>query len=288
MGSRTGKQCRERYLNHLNPNIKKGNWEAAEDTKILALHASMGNKWCKYTEYLPGRTDCSIKNRFHVLTRSRQVLDTKHAVVSGDSPKDQEEDQEDAKKPLLREEVDGAAASKDSDAMDVEDAPEQGLRIQIPRTFTDLDQELLDLCTSPAADLSSAGPPYKTMQPPARRSVLASHSFDLQFNPFSPHIQLASSSMDGPMSMSSTCWYSAHSPHAPLMPSSSAITTMSPLTPMIFAFDPSPAPRKRQKVLYPFVLPKTAKPAAATEPSAQSAASAQVLTSGQIQGLIRR
>lgn len=56
-------------MNHLDPNIKKGDWTRKEDETILALHGAIGNRWCKFTEHLPGRTDCAIKNRYHVLIR---------------------------------------------------------------------------------------------------------------------------------------------------------------------------------------------------------------------------
>lgn len=68
---RTGKQCRERYHNILNPNVRKGNWTADEDKKILELHASLGNQWAKIARGLEGRTDNSVKNRFHALNRSK-------------------------------------------------------------------------------------------------------------------------------------------------------------------------------------------------------------------------
>ena len=34
---RIGKQCRERWANHLNPNIKKGPWTEDEDKKIIEV-----------------------------------------------------------------------------------------------------------------------------------------------------------------------------------------------------------------------------------------------------------
>ncbi|GMH46906.1 hypothetical protein TrRE_jg12416 [Triparma retinervis] len=68
--TRTGKQCRERYHNHLDPNVKKGGWSKEEDALILSLQKQYGNAWAKITSYLPGRTDNAVKNRYWSATRS--------------------------------------------------------------------------------------------------------------------------------------------------------------------------------------------------------------------------
>ncbi|GMI99727.1 hypothetical protein HRI_003642000 [Hibiscus trionum] len=59
---RTGKSCRLRWLNYLNPDVKRGNLSLDEQILILELHSQLGNRWSKIAEHLPGRTDNEIKN----------------------------------------------------------------------------------------------------------------------------------------------------------------------------------------------------------------------------------
>lgn len=66
---RTGKQCRERWHNHLNPQINKAEWTAEEKSRLFWLHKTFGNRWSKISESMPGRTENSIKNCFYSLIR---------------------------------------------------------------------------------------------------------------------------------------------------------------------------------------------------------------------------
>ena len=57
-GRRTGKQCRERFINHLCSSLKKKDeWSPHEDFSIVSLLFRMGTKWSVITPFIPGRTD---------------------------------------------------------------------------------------------------------------------------------------------------------------------------------------------------------------------------------------
>jgi len=87
--SRNGKQCRERWYNHLNPSLKKNNWTIEEENILFSKHMQLGNKWADIASYLPGRTLNDIKNHFYSKLRKfirkilKQINDEKLFQING-------------------------------------------------------------------------------------------------------------------------------------------------------------------------------------------------------------
>ena len=82
---RIGKQCRERWTNHLDPNLKKGGWTHEEDTILAEAQQRWGNAWTKIAKLLPGRAENAVKNRWNSAFRRK-----KSAMFGKGPPQDED------------------------------------------------------------------------------------------------------------------------------------------------------------------------------------------------------
>jgi len=87
---RSCKQCRERWVNHLDPSINKGDWTPAEDELLWQLNSITPKKWATIARQIPGRTENQVKVRCNILARRNTVV---NQTISSSSSHHQQQHQ---------------------------------------------------------------------------------------------------------------------------------------------------------------------------------------------------
>jgi hypothetical protein len=69
MSNRNARQCKERWMNYLSPDVCAQPWTDDDDQLLLRKVSELGPKWVQITSFFPKRTDSNLKNRWFILMR---------------------------------------------------------------------------------------------------------------------------------------------------------------------------------------------------------------------------
>ncbi|OHS99573.1 Myb-like DNA-binding domain containing protein [Tritrichomonas foetus] len=85
--NRTTRQCRERYLKYLSPDLTHVKWTPEEDKLLMEKVSIYGNKWNNLLVFFKGRTDINLRNRWMLLKRRAEKHAEKVEQEALSSPK---------------------------------------------------------------------------------------------------------------------------------------------------------------------------------------------------------
>jgi hypothetical protein len=86
METRNARQCRERFKNYLNPDLRKDPWTREEDEILDQRYMEYGAKWNKISKFFVNRSDNAIRNRWMMMARHRAKAVAAHGVCTCPGP----------------------------------------------------------------------------------------------------------------------------------------------------------------------------------------------------------
>lgn len=79
---KTPKQCRDRWVNYLQPSLNFEPWTDKEDELLLSLVKKHGTHWSKMKSNFPNRSTNSLKNRFYRIDKYQQKDSSKEKIAN--------------------------------------------------------------------------------------------------------------------------------------------------------------------------------------------------------------
>lgn len=70
---RCGRSCRQRWLNHLRPGLRKEKFSKDEVKQVMELQSKLGNRWSEIAAQMTGRTDNEVKNLWNTVIKRRRL-----------------------------------------------------------------------------------------------------------------------------------------------------------------------------------------------------------------------
>jgi hypothetical protein len=81
MPDRNARQCRDRWVNYLSPEVANGPWTAAEEQLLVDKYKEFGAVWRHIATFFPARTDINIKSRWQLMQRRARKVGSCPALL---------------------------------------------------------------------------------------------------------------------------------------------------------------------------------------------------------------
>ena len=75
MKGRNPRQCHDRWVYYISPNVNNSPWTEEEDARLIKLSSEMNGKWVQIAKRFKGRNDTQIKNRWNILKKVKMLPD---------------------------------------------------------------------------------------------------------------------------------------------------------------------------------------------------------------------